>query len=94
VLQQDANHAGALRLLTEVKASQSPVLGLWWRYALFMGTKPWWQRLLVIVPIMLLSIMILNGLWLAFLLYLRASRAIFQRMLRAEMKTVRLRKEF
>ena len=37
-LRQDATDEGSLRLLASIKARQSPLLGLWWRYAMFMGS--------------------------------------------------------
>jgi hypothetical protein len=94
ILSKDATDVGALRLLTQVKASRSPVLGLWWRYSMFMATKSWWLRTLVIVPVALLLMIFVKYLWLALFVYLRVGGRIFQMMVQKELRGVTLRKNF
>jgi hypothetical protein len=37
-LRQDPADRGALRLMASIKARRNPFLGLWWRYATWMGS--------------------------------------------------------
>ncbi len=94
ILSKNATDVGALRLLTQVKASRSPVLGLWWRYSMFMATQPWWLRTLVIVPVALVLMIFVKYLWLALFVYLRVGARIFQTMVQRELRGVTLRKNF
>ena len=94
LLSQDAANPSALRLLTQVKASQSPFLALWWRYALFMAMKPWWLRVLAIAPVVFCLSLLLPGFGLLPIAYLAVGGLVFARMVRRELKTVQLRKGF
>ena len=94
VLSQDATNAGALRLLTQVKASRSLLLGVWWRYSMFIATRPRWLRLLVMVPLFIALTAFGHGLSVLVLIYLSLSSVIFSRMVSRELKTVTLKKTF
>jgi Flp pilus assembly protein TadD len=94
VLASDATSQPALRLLVQVKASRSRLLGLWWRYAMFVATKPAWTRLLAVVLVLMLPIPGLQVVGLLFVLYLYACGLVFGRMVARELKGVRLRKSF
>ncbi len=92
VLRQDATNVSALRLLAQAKASQSLVLGLWWRWSMFvMAMKPF-VRLLVVPPLIFtLLVFTPFGLGLLFGLYLFVCRQMFHHMIIRELKTVTLR---
>jgi tetratricopeptide (TPR) repeat protein len=94
LLSQDAANPAGLRLLTQVKASQSVWLALWWHYALFMATKPLWLRVAAFVPGLLLLAALLGPAMLLAIIYLRVAPLVFARMLRRELQTVKLRKSF
>jgi tetratricopeptide (TPR) repeat protein len=94
LLSRNATDPAALRLLTQVKASQSAFLGLWWRYAMFLALRPLWLRLLVFVPIILVFALATGGFGLLIFVYLAASGSIFKKMLAKELRMVQLRKSF
>jgi Flp pilus assembly protein TadD len=94
VLRQDATNRAALRLLTQVKASQSPLLGLWWRWSVFIGSKRPWIRLLIVPPAVLAATLVPFGLGLWLLAYLAICRRVFQHMLARELRIPRLRADF
>lgn len=94
LLSRNATDPSALRLLTQVKASRSLWLGLWWRYASFMAMRPLWLRLLTIVPVMLILFALARPFALLAILYLRAAGWVFTRMVRNELRTVKLRQGF
>lgn len=108
-LRQDATAEGALRLLSSIKARQSPLLGLWWRYAMFMGSLGEGKGTLVLLGMFVvyrfatlaakdlgqptLSSFIQLA-WLAFAVYTWVGPSLFQRMVRQELDTVRLDPRF
>ncbi|HEX4196166.1 MAG TPA: tetratricopeptide repeat protein [Caulobacteraceae bacterium] len=94
VLARDAVSQPALRLLVQVKASQSRLMGLWWRYTMFLARKPVWMRLLLVALIILLPVLGLQVVGLLFIVYVYACGQIFARMVARELKGVSLRKSF
>jgi Tfp pilus assembly protein PilF len=82
-LSQKATNREAIRLLVSVKARQNWFLGLWWRL-----TANIWLRLLLVIASVPL------GLWFVPAIYLIAGRVIFDRMIKAELKTVKLKPGF
>ena len=95
-----AMNGAALGLLVSVKASKSLVLGLWWRYVTFLTMQRGWRKYLTTLAIIAIAftLALLSGgsvallyLWPAYVLL---SRSTFQRMLRRELKTVKLRRSF
>jgi Tfp pilus assembly protein PilF len=94
VLSRNATDPAALRLLTQVKASESAFLGLWWRYSMFIALRPLWLRLIVLLPIIFILTIATSGFAWLFLAYLGVGRRVFKRMVADELKTVRLRKSF
>jgi tetratricopeptide (TPR) repeat protein len=108
-LRQNGESSQALRLLVAVKARSSPLLGLWWRYNAWMSARSSSSRVLVLLGMFVayrlaLIVTAQHGLdqvnrvvmfvWLAFVAYSWAGPAMFQRMLRRELASVKLRKDF
>jgi len=108
-LAHNANDEGALRLLCEIKSRRSPLLGLWWRWSVFTGALGDRRAFLLLMGMYLayrIGVLALNDagfpaasgalstVWLAFAAYTWVAPAIFRRMLRAELATVRLRPDF
>jgi tetratricopeptide (TPR) repeat protein len=98
VLSRDAVNQSALILLTQAKAAKSRWLGLWWRYNVFIGTKPFWLRLLVMVPLILVLCGLFSWAGLLGFYYMAVARGVFARMVRRELQAVtenvRLKKGF
>ena len=82
-LSQKATNREAIRLLVSVKARQNWFLGLWWRL-----TANIWLRLLLVIAALPF------GLWFVPGLYLVVGRIIFDRMIKAELRTVKLKPSF
>ncbi|HZI02982.1 MAG TPA: tetratricopeptide repeat protein [Archangium sp.] len=108
-LRQDATDEGSLRLLASIKARQSPLLGLWWRYALFMGSLGDGKSTLVLLGAFVAYrfatlaakdlgqpnlASLIQLVWLGLALYTWVGPALFQRMVRQELDTVRLDARF
>ena len=94
LLANDAANPAALELLMQIKASESRLLGFWWRYSLFLGTKTASVRHLVIFPLLCLAIFALGPLTLVVIAYLWCSKIAFAGMNRRALQRVRLRKDF
>jgi Tfp pilus assembly protein PilF len=108
-LAHNANDEGALRLLCEIKSRRSPLLGLWWRWSVFTGGLGDRRAFLLLMGMYLAyrigvlalkdagfpaASSALDTVWLAFAAYTWIAPSIFKRMLRAELATVRLRRDF
>jgi Flp pilus assembly protein TadD len=108
-LQADASYAPALHLLCAVKMRANPFLGLWWRFAVWMGRFGNTNTLVVIIGsyvVYRLAAQLLddNGygsmatllsiLWLILCAYSWAAAGLFQKMLKKELESVRLRGDF
>ncbi len=94
VLKTNAANASALRLLLQAKASQSRMLGLWWRWSMLVGAQRPWVRL-VLAPLAVMALVAIPfGLGLLFGAYLIACGRIFNRMLAQELKTVTFRRDY
>ncbi|MCY1083706.1 tetratricopeptide repeat protein [Archangium sp. miwbw1] len=108
-LRQNATDEGALRLLASIKARQSPLLGLWWRYAMFMGSLGDTRSTLVLLGAFVVYrfatqatkdlgqpqlASIIQLVWLGLAMYTWVGPALFQRMVRQELETVRLDPRF
>ncbi|HEY0683408.1 MAG TPA: tetratricopeptide repeat protein [Steroidobacter sp.] len=100
VLRNNAVHAGAIQLLGAVKARQSPLLGLWWRFNSFFGGGSMTRRVVLLIGIYLAyraSMIALNDFgyqqagtwaqfaWLGFCVYTWVGPAVFQKQLRKEL---------
>jgi Flp pilus assembly protein TadD len=98
VLAHNATNEAALRLLTQVKASQSFALGLWWRSSFFIATRPRWVRVCIIIAILYLVVGLyasgVQGVWFLFIAYSLTCRFLFERMVKHELRTVEFRKGF
>ncbi|MBA3581131.1 MAG: tetratricopeptide repeat protein [Gammaproteobacteria bacterium] len=109
VLQQDANHVGAIRLLAEIKMRDSIFLGCWWRFNAWL-TRGSQQRviglLIALYLIFQVSTLALGDagypnasfaitlLWLAVVIYSWVGPTWFQRVLKRELATVKLKGNF
>lgn len=108
-LRQDATDEGSLRLLASLKARQSPLLGLWWRYAMFMGSLGDGKSTLVLLGAFVAYrfatlaakdlgqpnlASLIQLVWLGLAVYTWVGPALFQRMVRQELETVRLDARF
>jgi Flp pilus assembly protein TadD len=108
-LQEDATSTGALHLLAQVKARQSWLLGLWWRWGTFFERFGPARQILILMLLYVLyrfAVITLRGAgmteaaqlaqwgWLAFAAYTWFSPALFRRSLEKELQKVRLRPGF
>ncbi|HEX5750879.1 MAG TPA: tetratricopeptide repeat protein [Archangium sp.] len=108
-LRQDATDEGSLRLLASIKARQSRLLGVWWRYAMFMGSLGDGKSTLVLLGAYVAYRFatlaaedlgqpglagIIQLVWLGLALYTWVGPALFQRMVRQELDSVRLDPRF
>lgn len=109
VLRGNPSHQGAITLLASVKAAQSPIMGLWWRYASWMmrhtGTEQIWVLMGAYVLYRLLTQVLtdlgyegLTGtiemVWVGVCIYTWVGPSWFQNMLRRELETVSLDEEY
>jgi len=109
VLGQDATSHDALRLYTAIKARRNVLLGLWWRWSVFVGLRS--ERGLlgfaigsfVIVRLLIIVLgaagfedaeILVTKLWLGFCAYTWFAPEIFNRMLRRELTSVALRDDY
>ena len=108
-LRIDATHRGALHLLAGVKARQSPLLGLWWRYSVWMESIGTTRSVLVLL-LAYATYRVLRGImeqgslaawamplemaWLAIVAYTWVGPGLFRRSLDKELQGVRLGSRF
>lgn len=100
VLSNNALHEGAIHLLGAVKARQSPLLGVWWRFNAFFGGGSMTRRVVLLIGMYLAyraSVIALDDTgheqagtwlsfaWLGFCIYTWVGPAIFQKQLRQEL---------
>jgi Flp pilus assembly protein TadD len=105
-LAADAAFRPALHLLCAVKMRTNPFLGLWWRFAVWMGRFGNTNTLVIIIGSYVLyrlaaqlledagqdnAATLLSLLWLALCAYSWAAAGIFSKMLKKELAAVRLR---
>ncbi len=50
-LQQDATDYDAIRVLVQIKMRTNPILGLWWRYAVWIERFTNWQRWMFVIAL-------------------------------------------
>lgn len=108
-LQQDPNNSSALGLLTNIKARQNPILGIWWRLNTWVisGNKVRTIMLLLTAYIFFnVSAIALSDagldhassvvsiLWVGIVIYMWVGPVVFNKMLKAELETVSLNKNF
>lgn len=104
-----ANFRPALHLLCAVKMRTNPFLGLWWRFAVWMGRFGNTNTLVIIIGSFVLYRLaaqllddaghgdiatFISILWLALCIYSWAAAGLFHKMLRKELAAVRLRGDF
>ena len=105
VLRNNALHHGAIQLLGAVKARQSPLLGLWWRFNSFFGGGSMARRVVLLIGIYLAYRAAMIALddfgyekagtwaqfaWLGFCVYTWVGPAMFQKQLRKELEPASL----
>ena len=108
-IRQSSGGEEALHLLAAIKARQNPVIGLWFRWNLWMGSIGDGRSIVVLVGAYLLYrfgttyaedvghegvASIVRVAWLAMVAYTWFAPAIFSRMLVKEVKKVQLRDDF
>lgn len=109
ILAADPRSAAALHLLVAAKARRSPLLGLWWRWNAFMSSLGDGRAILVLVGLYVAQRLATVALadagapgaagwvstgWLVFAAYTWIGPAVFSRLLRKELDTVRLKPGF
>lgn len=100
VLRGNALHQGAIHLLGAVKARQSPLLGVWWRFNSFFGGGSMARRVVLLIGMYLVyraAVIALDDFgyeqagtwaqfaWLGFCVYSWIGPAVFQKQLRKEL---------
>jgi Flp pilus assembly protein TadD len=105
-LSGDANYAPALHLLCAAKMRANPFLGIWWRFAVWMGRFGNTNTLIIIIGSYVVYRLagqlledsghgdlasLLSILWLILCAYSWAAAGLFQKMLKKELESVRLR---
>lgn len=109
VLQNNAVHEGAIQLLGAVKARQSLLLGVWWRFNSFFGGGSMGRRVVLLIGIYLTYRAAMIALddfgyeragtlaqfaWLGFCVYTWVGPAIFQNQLRKELAPASLSSKY
>jgi tetratricopeptide (TPR) repeat protein len=105
VLRHNANHEGGIHLLSAVKAHESPVLGLWWRFNAFFGGGSIMRRVVMLLGIYLayrVGVLVVGDLgypglqgvlalaWIGFCIYTWVGPALFQKQLKRELEPATL----
>ncbi|WP_116807592.1 tetratricopeptide repeat protein [Steroidobacter cummioxidans] len=105
VLRNNSLHEGAIALLAAVKARQSPLLGLWWRFNSFFGGGSMTRRVVLLIGTYLTYRALVIALddsgyeqaggwlqlaWLGFCIYTWVGPAVFQKQLRKELEPAAL----
>ncbi|NVB84018.1 MAG: tetratricopeptide repeat protein [Kofleriaceae bacterium] len=108
-LQEDASDRDALRLWAAIKARRNLLLGMWWRWNMFVGLRSERSQIgiligsFVVVRIVIILLgafgyedaeILLRKIWMGFCAYTWFAPAIFERMLRRELANVTLREDF
>lgn len=105
VLRQNANHEGGVHLLTAVKARESLLLGVWWRFNSFFTGGSIMRRVVMLLGFYLayrVALLVLGDLgyeraqlpltlaWLAFCVYTWVGPGLFQKQLARELEPAQL----
>lgn len=108
-LQQAPDNSGALALMASIKARTNPLLGLWWRYNVWMNSVGSTRSILVLLFAYLVfrvTTMGFNDLgqpeianyvqwaWLAIVIYTFVGPTVFIKSLKKELSEVKLSREF
>jgi Flp pilus assembly protein TadD len=109
-LQLDPDDSGARALLCAIKARESWLIGLWWRFQSWVSAGSNTRAMLLLVGLFVAyrsSVILLEGggvderyvqairlAWIAFCIYTWVAPAMFVRALRKEMEQVKLRADF
>lgn len=105
VLQDDATDYAALHLLAQIKMRTNPLMGLWWRYAVWMERFTTWQRWLVVIALYVVWRVFYGAahaalgpiavvfllVWLAFCVVTWVGPTILNRMVKRELKSVQIK---
>ena len=109
VLRHEATNPRAINLLCQIKTRQNPIMGLWWRWAVWMqkfgGWRAWVVVILIYLAFQLFRATLLPAFgealqalvvlaWLGFAVLTWVGPSIFRRMVRKELKKVTLRPDF
>ncbi|HEY5925842.1 MAG TPA: tetratricopeptide repeat protein [Kofleriaceae bacterium] len=108
-LEQDAGARDSLQLWTAVKARRNVLIGLWWRFSMFVGLRSERSQIglligsFVVVQLAIILLgaagyedaeMVLRKIWLGFCAYTWFAPEIFEWMLRRELTGVVLREDY
>ena len=109
VLRLDANDERAIHLLVAIKAHESTLLGLWWRFNSFIGIGSIARRVVWLLGLFLAYhtlVLVVGDLgypgaqaplmlaWLAFCIYTWVGPALFRKQLARELRPAALRSEY
>jgi tetratricopeptide (TPR) repeat protein len=109
VLRQNANHEGGIHLLTAVKARESVLLGLWWRFNAFFSAGSITRRVVMLIGIYLayrVGVLVAGDLgheglqallmltWLGFCIYTWVGPGLFQKQIRRELEPATLSSKY
>lgn len=109
VLRHEATNPRAINLLCQIKTRQNPIMGLWWRWAVWMqkfgGWRAWVVVILIYLAFQLFRATLLPAFgealqalvvlaWFGFAVLTWVGPSIFRRMVRKELKKVTLRPDF
>jgi tetratricopeptide (TPR) repeat protein len=109
VLRNNARHTGAIHLLGAVKAQQSPLLGVWWRFNSFFGGGSMARRVMLLIGMYLAyraAVIALDDfgyeragtwmsfVWLGFCVYTWVGPAVFQKQLSKELAPASLNAKY
>jgi tetratricopeptide (TPR) repeat protein len=108
-LRNDAGHEPGLRLMCHIKMRENPLLGLWWRYSVWVGGFGGTRTIAVLIGMFLAYAFgaqllfdagqrtlagSLTYVWLGFCLYTWVGAGWFEKAVRKELASVRLRGDF
>jgi tetratricopeptide (TPR) repeat protein len=100
-LSQEAENWHALGLLASIKMKTSPIMGLWWRYTVWMGKFTRAQRIAIVIGL-LFAVRLVRAvagpfapviltIWVLFCITTWIGPAIMRRMVERELKSVKIK---
>lgn len=108
-LHADPTDDGALKLLASIKARKNPLIGLWWRWSMWMSSMGDARSTMILVAMfvvyriaMLLAddfghpelTVLIRRIWLAFVVYTWVAPSMWKRMLEKDIKPVKLDRDY
>ncbi|MBC8069503.1 MAG: tetratricopeptide repeat protein [Deltaproteobacteria bacterium] len=105
----DPTDDGALRLLGSIKARKNPILGLWWRWSMWMSSFGDERSIAILIAMFIVYRLatvfaedmgrddiagIIRSVWLAFVAYTWIAPGLWQRMLQRDIAPVELGRDY